>query len=193
MGVKSAQQIYNETRADRFNTQNLPPILTKSNCFRSTAIIQRANNLTAYTFAASPESGDQYGATMLLENFGTTNSFVLLLGIEITMNIVTPIPATLGAAKLYLFSETPSPARGDNDAFALPLGDSNSCLTKDGIPFTFRAATGGGSCVAVVNDIRRLMFVPATGNVFACIVLGTALIPNAANESGVLTTITLEA
>lgn len=166
---------------------------SKSKSFRSTATIQRANNTTTYSFAASPETGDQYGATMTLPNFGTPNGFVLLNEIGITMNIVTPIPATMGAAKLYLFSETPNPARNDNDAFALPLADSNTCLTKEGIPFTFRAATGGGSCIAVITNINRLIPVPASGSVFACIVLGTALIPNLANESGVLTALTLEA
>jgi len=166
---------------------------SKSNSFRPTATIQRANNQTPYSFTASPKAGDQYGATITLPNFGTPDGFVLLNEISAKMNIVTPIPTGMGAAEFYIFSQTVDPARGDNDAFALPFGDSQNCLTPGGIPFTFRAATGGGSCEGVATNVNRLILVPPSGSVIVCIVLGSAFTPNAANESGVLTALTLEA
>ena len=167
-------------------------VISKSLSFRSTAVIQRANNITPYSFTASPRSGDQYGATITLPNFGTPNGFVLLNEISAKMNIVTPIPLGMSAAEFYIFSQTPNPARGDNDAFALPFGDSQNCLTPGGIPFTFRAATGGGSCEGVAINVNRLIPVPASGSVFVCIVVGAAFTPNVGNESGVLTAIAVE-
>jgi len=177
---------YAAIRQKRLDSENAQVVNANSNAFASTAVITRAANLDAYL------ANDQYGATITLENFGVPRGFVILQEFSITMNIAVPIPTGMGAGRLFLFSATPNPARADNGAFALPQVDSNSCLTKEGIPFTFRAGRGGGSCVAEVTNLARILPVPISGSVFACIVTEIAFTPAAVSELGVLTLITVE-
>jgi len=161
-------------------------LTARSLAFTPTATITRAANTTAYL------ANDQYGGTFQLSGFGSASGSVFLTDVRIIFNIAL-LPTGMGAMQLYLFSVTPPSARADNDIFSLPSGDRASCLTPNGIDLTARLATGGGSVIAVANNVNRKYLVPANTNIFGCLVTLAAFTPAAVSETASILCETVEA
>ena len=155
-------------------------LVARSTCFFPSQTVQRAANVTAYT------ANDQYGATLTLTGAGTASSACYLTDLRIVLAL-SVLPAGMGAGLVYLYNVTPPSARADNDPFSLPAGDRASCLTPNGIAVTFSLVTGASSSVvAVANNINRLLQIPASGNLFGCIVTNTPFTPAANSETGTI-------
>jgi len=158
----------------------------RSLSFTPTATITRAANTTAYV------ANDHYGGIFQLSGFGSASGSVFLTDVRIIFNIAA-LPVGMAGFQLYLFSITPPSARADNDAFSLPSGDRASCLTPNGIDLTARLATGGGSVIAVANNVNRKYLVPANTNIFGCLVTLAAFTPAAVSETASILCETVEA
>jgi len=162
-------------------------LVARSTCFFPAPTVQRAANVTAYT------ANDQYGATLTFTTAGTASSACYLADLRIVLAL-SALPVGMGAGLVFLYNVTPPSARIDNDAFSLPAGDRASCLTPNGIAVNFALVAGASSSVvAVANNINLLLQIPASGNLFGCIVTTTAFTPAAVSETGTITLSLIEA
>ena len=99
--------------------------------FTSSASFTRPDDTTAYT--ALDVVSTLAGAVMVFANIGPdAGGRVLLTSLALEID-VGAIPAGMGAFRLHIFAETPTPI-ADNAAFNLPAGDRSKYLGFIEIP-----------------------------------------------------------